>query len=72
MHRTSNDFLLPTMITFLNDREWRLRAAFFSNIACMGASAGFAGLEAFLLPCLEQASLDACIWPYAVIGGWHS
>lgn len=52
--RASNDFLLPTMITFLNDRGWQLRAAFFQHIPCMGACAGFAGLEAFLLPCLEQ------------------
>jgi phosphoinositide-3-kinase regulatory subunit 4 len=55
--RLSNDFLLPTMITFLNDRDWQTRAAFFRDVACMAAHAGFAGMEAFLLPCVEQARL---------------
>ncbi len=54
--RLSNDFLLPTMITFLNDRDWQTRAAFFREVPCMAAQAGFAGMEAFLLPCVEQAS----------------
>lgn len=53
--RLSNDFLLPTMITFLNDRDWQTRAAFFREVPCMAAQAGFAGMEAFLLPCVEQA-----------------
>ena len=52
--RESNDFLLPAMITFLNDREWQLRAAFFRHICEMGSYAGSEGLQAFLLPCLEQ------------------
>ena len=52
--RLSNDFLLPTMITFLNDRDWQTRAAFFRGVACMAAHAGSAGMEAFLLPCVEQ------------------
>ena len=52
--RESNDFLLPAMITFLNDRDWQLRAAFFHHICEMGAYAGNEGLQAFLLPCLEQ------------------
>jgi hypothetical protein len=54
--RESNDFLLPAMITFLNDRDWQLRAAFFHHICEMGAYAGNEGLQAFLLPCLEQVS----------------
>ena len=56
--RLSNDFLLPTMITFLNDRDWQTRAAFFREVPCMAAQAGFAGMEAFLLPCVEQAGLS--------------
>ncbi|KAK9806003.1 hypothetical protein WJX73_003643 [Symbiochloris irregularis] len=56
--RASNDFLLPTMIAFLNDRSWQLRAGFFAHIPCMASCAGLAGLEAFLLPCLEQALAD--------------
>jgi hypothetical protein len=54
LRRESNDFLLPVLITFLNNRDWPLRSAFFSNIACLGSAAGPEGLEAFLLPCLEQ------------------
>ena len=42
------------MITFLNDRDWQLRAAFFHHICEMGSYAGSEGLQAFLLPCLEQ------------------
>ncbi|KAK9817197.1 hypothetical protein WJX72_010933 [[Myrmecia] bisecta] len=57
--RESNDFLLPAMITFLNDRSWQLRAAFFTHIAALGPYAGADGLDAFLLPCLEQALADA-------------
>lgn len=53
--RHSNDYLLPTIITFLNDRDWQLRAAFFRHIACLAPTTGFSGLEAFLLPCVEQA-----------------
>ena len=56
MCRESNDFLLPAMITFLNDRDWQLRAAFFHHICDMGEYAGREGLQAFLMPCLEQVS----------------
>lgn len=56
VHRLSNDFLLPTMITFLNDRDWQTRAAFFRDVACIASQAGFSGIEAFLLPCVEQAN----------------
>jgi phosphoinositide-3-kinase regulatory subunit 4 len=56
--REANDFLLPLAITFLNDRDWRLRAAFFQHAGGLACDAGPAGLEAFLLPCLEQALSD--------------
>lgn len=52
--RESNDFLLPAMITFLNDTDWQLRAAFFRHIVEVGSYAGSEGLQAFLLPCLQQ------------------
>jgi hypothetical protein len=42
------------MITFLNDRDWQLRGSFFRHIPAMAAAAGPSGLEAFLMPCLEQ------------------
>ena len=56
--REANDFLLPLAITFLNDRDWRARAAFLARAGGLAAAAGPAGLEAFLLPCLEQALGD--------------
>ncbi len=43
------------MITFLNDRDWQTRAAFFRDVSCIASQAGFSGMEAFLLPCVEQA-----------------
>ena len=54
LRRTSNDFLLPTMITFLNSRDWQLRAAFFRCVPCLAAAGGNAGIEDFLLPCCLQ------------------
>ena len=71
--RESNDFLLPAVITFLNSRDWQLRAAFFRHISAMGASSNTEGLESFLLPCLEQVRQRApaqhrcCIWLQAYI-----
>lgn len=62
VRRESNDFLLPAMITFLNDRDWQLRAAFFHHICEMGSYAGSQGLQAFLLPCLEQV----CCFPPSI------
>ena len=53
--RASNDFLLPTMITFLNSRDWQLRAAFFRSAPCLAVAAGQSGIEDFLLPCCLQA-----------------
>eukprot|EP00898_Chlorokybus_atmophyticus_P003180 jgi/Chlat1/3863/Chrsp26S04158 len=57
--RESNDFLLPLLISFLNDRDRQLRASFFAYIAQVGAFVGRASLDAFLLPCIEQALTDA-------------
>ena len=73
--RESNDFLLPAVITFLNSRDWQLRAAFFRHISAMGASANTEGMEVFLLPCLEQVRLmppaqpQCCIWLLACVRG---
>ena len=73
--RESNDFLLPAVITFLNSRDWQLRAAFFRHISALGASSNTEGLEVFLLPCLEQvrqrapAQHQCCIWLQARVRG---
>ena len=55
----SNDFLVPLLITCLNDRAWSLRAAFFRHIAAVGRLVGGAPCEAFLLPCVERCLSDS-------------
>eukprot|EP00727_Mastigamoeba_balamuthi_P002364 m51a1_g12124 hypothetical protein (1463) ;mRNA; f:75-5247 len=51
----TNDFLLPLVITFLNDKDWRLRASVFHNIVGIAAFVGRHSLESFILPCIQQA-----------------
>lgn len=52
----TNDFLLPLIITFLNDRhDWELRCAFFQNIVGVSAFVGMDSLQLFILPCILQA-----------------
>jgi phosphoinositide-3-kinase regulatory subunit 4 len=46
--------LLPLLITFLNDRDPTLRAAFFEGIGGVCAFVGRASLQAFVLPCIMQ------------------
>lgn len=60
----TNDFLLPLIITFLNDRhDWELRCAFLNNIVGVSSFVGMDSLEHFILPCLLQAltGLITCI-----------
>ena len=56
--QSTNDLLLPLLITFLNDRETSLRAAFFESISGVCAFVGQASLQAFVLPCILQALTD--------------
>ncbi|KAK9863176.1 hypothetical protein WJX84_011949 [Apatococcus fuscideae] len=56
--KESRDFLLPAVIAFLNDRAWPLRAALFQHMPSLIACTGKEALEAYLLPCLEQALAD--------------
>ncbi len=51
----TNDILLSRMITYLNDRDWRLRHAFLENIVSVAALVGSTSLEEFVLPLMEQA-----------------
>ena len=55
----ANDFLVPLLITCLNDRHRELRAAFFEIIPAVGRLVGEAPCEAFLLPCAERCLADA-------------
>ena len=51
----TNDVLLSHMITYLNDRDWLIRYAFFDSIVDVAACAGGRSLEKFILPLMIQA-----------------
>ena len=51
----TNDVLLSHMITYLNDRDWLLRHAFFDAIVDVAACAGGRSLEEYILPLMIQA-----------------
>ncbi|KAH8101738.1 hypothetical protein BXZ70DRAFT_970824 [Cristinia sonorae] len=54
----TNDVLLSHMITYLNDRDWLLRYAFFDCIVDVAACAGGRSLEDYILPLMIQALSD--------------
>jgi phosphoinositide-3-kinase regulatory subunit 4 len=43
------------MITYLNDRDWLIRLAFFESIVDVAACAGGRSLEEYILPLMVQA-----------------
>lgn len=51
----TNDVLLSHMITYLNDRDWLLRDAFFETIVGVATIAGDRSLEEYILPLMTQA-----------------
>ncbi|CAN0486053.1 unnamed protein product, partial [Ectocarpus sp. 12 AP-2014] len=53
------DSILPQLITFLNDRDWSLRAAFCEHIPAVCAMAGEVATTRFILPCIENTLVDA-------------
>ncbi|EIW79923.1 WD40 repeat-like protein [Coniophora puteana RWD-64-598 SS2] len=53
----TNDVLLSHMITYLNDRDWALRCAFFESIVDVAACAGGRSLDEYILPLMVQALL---------------
>ncbi|KZT22328.1 WD40 repeat-like protein [Neolentinus lepideus HHB14362 ss-1] len=54
----TNDVLLSHMLTYLNDREWLLRYAFFDSIVDVAACVGGKSLEEYILPLMIQALSD--------------
>ncbi|KAI6038614.1 hypothetical protein EDC04DRAFT_2896147 [Pisolithus marmoratus] len=54
----TNDVVLSHMITYLNDRDWSLRHAFFESIVDVAACAGGKSLEEYILPLMVQALSD--------------
>src|SRR6266436_8992460 len=53
--KKTTDVLLSHMITYLNDRDWLLRYAFFESIVDVAACAGGRSLEEYILPLMIQA-----------------
>lgn len=51
----ANDVLLSHMITYLNDKDWMLRSAFFESIKGVGTFVGAKSLEEYILPLMIQA-----------------
>jgi len=54
----SNDILLTHLNTYLNDRDWMLKCAFFDTIVGIAAFLGSTSLEEFSLPLMVQAVTD--------------
>ncbi|KAJ4836467.1 Serine/threonine-protein kinase [Turnera subulata] len=57
-YRQSNDFLLPILPAFLNDRDEQLRALFYNKIIYVSFFVGQRSVEEYLLPYIEQALSD--------------
>ena len=51
----TNDLLLSHMITYLNDRDWLLRYAFFEGVVDVAACVGRKSLEQYILPLMIQS-----------------
>lgn len=66
----SNDVLLTHLNTYLNDRDWMLKCAFFDTIVGIAAFIGSTSLEEFMLPLMVQALTDA--EEYVVAAALHS
>jgi phosphoinositide-3-kinase regulatory subunit 4 len=54
----SNDILLTHLNTYLNDRDWMLKCAFFDTIVGIATFIGSTSLEEFMLPLMIQALTD--------------
>ncbi|KIM24835.1 hypothetical protein M408DRAFT_227086 [Serendipita vermifera MAFF 305830] len=54
----ANDVLLSHMLTYLNDRDWMLRYAFFQSIVDVAMCVGGRSLDEYILPLMIQALSD--------------
>ncbi|CAO1635914.1 unnamed protein product [Parajaminaea phylloscopi] len=55
----TNDVLLSHMITYLNDRDWLLRDAFFEAIVSVAIVGGPGSVEEYIVPLMIQALSDS-------------
>jgi phosphoinositide-3-kinase regulatory subunit 4 len=51
----SNETVLSHIMTYLNDKDWMLRLAFFDGIVGVGAFIGIRAIEEYVLPLMLQA-----------------
>jgi len=54
----THNFLLPYLISFMNDQSWEVRAAFCEEAAGLPKKVGQVSAEGIIWPCFEQALLD--------------
>jgi phosphoinositide-3-kinase regulatory subunit 4 len=54
----SNDIILSHLNTYLNDRNWMLKCAFFETIVGVATFLGGTSLKEFILPLMVQALTD--------------
>ncbi|KAG8848832.1 Serine/threonine-protein kinase [Serendipita sp. 411] len=54
----ANDILLSHMLTYLNDRDWMLRYAFFQSVVDVALCVGGRSLDEYILPLMVQALSD--------------
>lgn len=66
----ANDIILTHLNTYLNDRDWMLKCAFFDTIVGIAAFLGSTALEKFILPLMIQALTDE--EEYVVQAALHS
>lgn len=57
----SSETVLSHIMTYLNDRDWMLRLAFFDGIVGVGAFIGVRAIEEYVLPLMLQALAGASI-----------
>ncbi len=55
----ANDVILSHLNTYLNDKDWLLKCAFFHTIVGVATFVGGASLEEFILPLMIQALTDS-------------
>lgn len=66
----ANEIILAHLNTYLNDRDWMLKCAFFDTIVGIAAFLGSNTLEKFILPLMVQAVTDP--EEHVVQGALHS
>lgn len=60
----SSETVLSHIMTYLNDRDWMLRLAFFDGIVGVGAFIGIRAIEEYVLPLMLQALAGQLTCPW--------